>query len=292
MKILFVLSTLISILFADLDDEWQWAVENFTYHFDIDNDGKKDTITQQFQKVDMRNAENHIVIKATSGDNLEYDEGSFTYYKFQSCGKGCIKVTDGDWGIWGEIFHRYYYYDPKRRSWFLKKEILEAPHFDEPNAPPTLYKRDTEVTYYDRSKRIDGKIMPILKDNALKKLLHKLKNRDTTTLNSIEEGYLSYYLQHIPLTKKNIWIYNNIAYYLQGEWVYYQQKLEGIYLLKKIIKFDPNRAVAYLNLADVYHQIDEENLSKQSYKQYINLMKKQNREKKIPKRVIKMGLNP
>jgi hypothetical protein len=58
MKILFVFVTLISILFADLE----WAVENFTYHFDIDNDGKKDTITQQFQKVDMRNAENHMGI--------------------------------------------------------------------------------------------------------------------------------------------------------------------------------------------------------------------------------------
>jgi hypothetical protein len=287
MKILFLISTLISISFADLDN---WAVENFTYHFDMDGDGKKDTILQQFQKIDLRNAKNHIIIKATTGDELEYEVDSFTTYRFDSCGKSCIKVTDSDWGIWGEIFYRYYYYDKKRKSWFLKKEVLEAPHFDEPLSPPALNKRDTEITYYDSSKRIDGKIMPILTKNILKKLLYKVKKRDKTTINSIEEGYFSYFLRHIPITKKNIWIYNNIAYYLQKEKIDYYKKLESIYLLKEVIKFDPNRTVTYLNLADAYKEIEEENLSKQMYQRYIRLMKQQKRENKIPKRVKKMEL--
>jgi Tfp pilus assembly protein PilF len=59
-----------------------------------------------------------------------------------------------------------------------------------------------------------------------------------------------------------------------------------VYILNEIIKYDPSRTVAYLNLADAYHQIDEQNLSKQSYKQYITLMKKQKKDK-ISKRVYK-----
>jgi hypothetical protein len=286
MKTILFLLLLLSYIFANIDDE-KWAVENRTYNFDIDADGKKDTIFQQFQKIDIRNAQNHIIIDATKGDKLEYDVNSFVYFVFEPCKKGCIKTIDNDWGIWGELYSRYYYYDENRKSWFLKKAILDAPHFDTATTIPAYNKRDTEIIYYDSSKRIDGAIMPNLKNGALKKLEKRLKHHDATTLNSIEKGYMEYFIKHIPITKKNIWIYNNIAYYLQKESVYYESEQEGIYLLNEIIKFDPTRAVAYLNLADAYAKQDEQDLSYKTYQKYVNLMKKQNKERQISKREYK-----
>lgn len=76
--------------------------------------------------------------------------------------------------------------------------------------------------------------------------------------------------------------YNNIAFILS------QNKIfdEAIYLLNEIIKIEPNRVVAYLNIADCFWETNEKEKAVENYKFYIELMKKQKKDlKKIPKYV-------
>lgn len=75
---------------------------------------------------------------------------------------------------------------------------------------------------------------------------------------------------------------NDIAYYLEEAQIYD----EAIFILKSIIKKEPTRVVAYLNLADSYWAIGNKDLAKENYKKYVELMKSQNKDlKKIPKEV-------
>jgi len=75
---------------------------------------------------------------------------------------------------------------------------------------------------------------------------------------------------------------NDIAYYLAEAQIYE----EAIFILKNIIKKEPTRIVAYLNLADSYWAIGNKESAKENYKKYVELMKSQNKDlKKIPKQV-------
>ncbi len=89
-------------------------------------------------------------------------------------------------------------------------------------------------------------------------------------------------LKKIPLSTKNIVQYNNIAFYLEQSGLY----KESIYVLREILKKDPNRVVAWLNLADAQWGDGKKTEAKSSYQKYISLMKSQKKDlKKIPQRV-------
>lgn len=89
-------------------------------------------------------------------------------------------------------------------------------------------------------------------------------------------------LKQIPISNKTLTQYNDIAYYLQQA----NANEEAIFLLEKIIEKYPNRIVAYLNLADSYIGINNKEEAKQNYEKYVNLMKQNNKDEKIPKRVL------
>lgn len=61
---------------------------------------------------------------------------------------------------------------------------------------------------------------------------------------------------------------------------------EAIELLKEVIRKQPKRAVAYLNLADSYWAADNANQAAVMYEKYLSLMKEQGKVNKVPKRVI------
>lgn len=89
-------------------------------------------------------------------------------------------------------------------------------------------------------------------------------------------------LLKFPINNSNILQYNNIAYYLYEKGAYN----ESILLIKEILKKDPNRIVAWFNLADLQWELGNKNEAKKSYQQYILLMKSQGKDlKKIPNRV-------
>jgi tetratricopeptide (TPR) repeat protein len=108
-------------------------------------------------------------------------------------------------------------------------------------------------------------------------LLENVKSNQKVFIENINEV-----LKAQELTTKTLQKYNDIAYYLQQA----NANEEAIFLLEKIIEKFPNRTVAYLNLADAYNGINENEKAKENYEKYINLMKQDNRESKIPKRVL------
>ncbi len=85
----------------------------------------------------------------------------------------------------------------------------------------------------------------------------------------------------INITSSNVIVYNDLAYYLEQ----YGLRSEAIHILEKIIITYPNRTVAYINLGDAYWGLGEQEQAKEAYEKYIELMKTNGKENKIPQRV-------
>ncbi len=81
--------------------------------------------------------------------------------------------------------------------------------------------------------------------------------------------------------KNNITSYNNTAYYLEHLGFY----SEAIYVLENLLSYFPNRTVAYINLGDAYWGLEEKDNARQAYQKYIELMKANGKESKIPQRI-------
>jgi tetratricopeptide (TPR) repeat protein len=77
--------------------------------------------------------------------------------------------------------------------------------------------------------------------------------------------------------------YNNIAYYLQKA----GHNQEAIFLLEEILSEFPKRVVAYLNLGDAYWDETKRVKALNNYHHYVKLMKKEQKEKRIPSYVLK-----
>lgn len=114
----------------------------------------------------------------------------------------------------------------------------------------------------------------------LNELFYILKNYKTK--NIISKDNIVLLLYKFPLENKTLQKYNDIAYYLQQA----NANEEAIFLLEKIIEKYPNRIVAYLNLADSYIGINNKEEAKENYEKYVKLMKQNNKDEKIPKRVL------
>jgi len=277
MKQLF-LSTLfgLSLLFA----QEEYAPENFKVTFDADGDGKVDTIEYTIQKTDTRNAEVKVKIYPTRAKPLTFTSGSNLNYEISRCKqKECIKIFDADYGIWAEDTTSYYVYDRLKRSWFLKKSVLEMPTFDEYGGVIPM-KRERVVYNYEMSERIDGEVFPNFAAHPLHALEKKAKDMPERFSNSVNIKYLRYYVENYPISKKTVTLYNNIAFYLSK----HEFNDEAIYILEKIVELFPNRVVAYLNLGDAYFA-EENEAYKKMYERYIKLMKERGKESRIPERI-------
>lgn len=98
---------------------------------------------------------------------------------------------------------------------------------------------------------------------------------------SVSCKQLKLLLKHTPIHNTNVSKYNDIAYFL-GNGNSFEQ---SILILKEIINEFPNRTVAYINLGDAYWGLEEKENASQAYKKYIELMKVNCKENKIPQRV-------
>lgn len=108
-------------------------------------------------------------------------------------------------------------------------------------------------------------------------LIYSIKNDSKFIDAPLEEDK---YLKKVSILNTNK--LNDVAYFLEQTGAY----KESIYLLNEIIKKDPDRIVAYLNLADAQWGIEQFDNAKKSYQKYISLMKSQNKDlNKIPLRV-------
>lgn len=111
----------------------------------------------------------------------------------------------------------------------------------------------------------------------------KLDSRDVS---KIKFNYYDWiadktWIDYVNISNQNLTMLNNFAYKIENINPYVSTKI----LQKILVKF-PNRVVAYLNLADSYWAIDNQELAKENYKKYVELMKFQKKDlSKIPKYV-------
>lgn len=117
-----------------------------------------------------------------------------------------------------------------------------------------------------------------LTDELLKQLPILVKNHKL----DLDANDLEELINNEPLSEENIQEYNNIAFYL-GE---NKKNNDAVFLLNKIIDKFPERVVAWLNIADIYWNLNNQEKAKNAYQKYLSLMKFQKKDlSKIPQRV-------
>ena len=104
-----------------------------------------------------------------------------------------------------------------------------------------------------------------------KKELRKALNELSVYFN--DEKYLNY--------TSNIDIVNDYAFFLEKNGRY----SEAVKVLKFVLSIQPNRVVAYINLADSLYANGNKDEAKAYYDLYIDKMKSNNKKNKIPSRV-------
>ncbi|WP_457743257.1 hypothetical protein [Sulfurimonas sp.] len=257
------------------------ASEIHQLKYDLDLDNKKDTIRYKIDELNPRNAKVTVEINATRAKNISFEMDTYVNFEIEQCNRGCIKVINADWGVWADDSTKFYYYSNKRKSWFLKTEIVESPYVDKDDMI-VPGKRNREIYHYDMSQSIDGSYNVDFDKYPLSSLEFRAKYYDDIFKNSISKAYLQCYLDKFKISKKTVTRYNNTAYYL----LKHKNNNLAIFLLNAVLKKFPKREVAYLNLADAYSQINPAK-SLFFYRKYIQLMKQEHKEQKIPNRVFK-----
>lgn len=107
-----------------------------------------------------------------------------------------------------------------------------------------------------------------------------------------EQSSLEKYIAEVPdfrlaelgsyIDASNVEDVNNLAFYLEK----YKRSGDAVEVLQSLVKKFPNRAVARLNLADAYWDIDTKELATPEYREYKHQMNAKGLSEKIPPRVL------
>ena len=108
--------------------------------------------------------------------------------------------------------------------------------------------------------------------------LHKMGKKDEAAIAITEFFKLK---SDNKIDKTNVNKYNDLGFFLEQGKKY----REAVELLEKVVNADPNRTVAYINLGDANFGLKNTVKAKEAYLKYIDLMKKEGKSAKIPKRV-------
>lgn len=110
--------------------------------------------------------------------------------------------------------------------------------------------------------------------------LRKLDHKDTVDLNQIIENINCQMNTYTKFDAKEL---NDSAYFLYK----FDRLSDSLKILNKVIELDPNRTVAYLNLADVHLGLKNEVQARKNYLIYSSKMEKLGLSNKIPNRIKK-----
>jgi tetratricopeptide (TPR) repeat protein len=121
----------------------------------------------------------------------------------------------------------------------------------------------------------------ISKEHAKSLALFK-SSKKTEAASSVMEFLHLNMIEFSTLTKESIAKLNDLCYFLEEGGKY----REAANILREIVRLCPDRTVAYLNLADAYTGLQQNDKAKEYYLKYIELMKYNGKQKKIPQRVI------
>lgn len=186
----------------------------------------------------------------------------------------------------------YYKYLPQNKNWLLYKSYYEDIEIVDGIT-------DIKVSYYPYSLSINNKEYApnkklYLQDSVKNKITGETifnseyeKMRNTKNLKSYNFNYsyenLFLLIKEKPITTNTLDKYNNLAFYIAQT---KEGSFKAVYLYNEILDKFPTIVVAYLNLGDCYWNMGIEDLAKENYKKYIELMKSQKKDlNKIPKQV-------
>lgn len=236
-------------------------------------DGKTERIARKYAA-----SQPHIAVSAKRAGEIRILEGGDT--------GGSIK------------YYRTFSYNQRVKDWFLTKEItIHGQMSGEGYAPPKI-----EIVYHDGEVGLGG--ATIDKSKAETEAARDRSARLSKDLTALHDGLMGMYKDHklatmpestydmgalaemidnVPVTEQIVETYNNIGFFLgeNDEGVY-----GAVFVLDKVITAIPDRAVAYLNIADAYFKIQSLPQAKTAYAKYADLMKRQGTQKKIPQRAL------
>ncbi|WP_299313588.1 tetratricopeptide repeat protein [uncultured Aquimarina sp.] len=165
-----------------------------------------------------------------------------------------------------------YQFNSDKQRWDLIKTI-EYTRF------PKISFKIAYPTYKD-STNFEKKLNNLLDESKIRYATKDIKWIEEELNDLFEIGEI---IENIRIDKQNVIKLNDIAYFLE-------QTNKGdhlaIYILEKVISEFPNRTVAYINLGDAYWGLEEKEKAKEAYKTYIEQMKTNGKETKIPKRLL------
>lgn len=192
-----------------------------------------------------------------------------------------------------------FYWDKNKKTWVLTKvSSWEEPSRENKSSSdlPTSFSvkryecclsladfNDNELLMKERSDVVASQLvnddLRFIEDALNKKQFNILFSSDPLNPKLIPND-LAYEFTKV-IKNENIELINNFAFYAEK----YNQPIPAIIILKGVINAEPNRVVAYLNLADSYWDIKDTDAAKLNYKKYIELMNNSGRQNKIPSRV-------
>lgn len=269
--------------------------DDITEHYAIDWKARKiaylDNAAKELQEMKMQSAaiafkQDTLIISEYFYDRMPLPEYSSTY------------------------INRYYFVaSPYDNNPLLHKHVSskEIEKYEKENAPYsfTYYPiHDTRLSDFQsyRSEQWEYAYNSRYRIFTLKEIESKLKdNSDYYITSELPPSPYEMYvlLQKEPLTTQNVTRYNNVAFYLEQLILTHISKMEyaqsspqyslalstATYLLEKILERFPERTVAHLNMADILWNDYDKLPAKKYYNSYIALMKKENKQAKIPQRV-------
>lgn len=197
-------------------------------------------------------------------------------------------------------YHSIYRYNPRVQDWLLVEELSEDKLFSErgwvhdirisyPGGAERLgggtidaAQAETESAAARRT-RLAGELAALHARLAALDRAHGLSKLPESPIDSLGVAEL---LQNVPVSAETVTAYNDVGYYLvlTGNDV---ARFAAIDLLEQVVKARPDRTPAYLNLADACFDLEVTGArAKGAYARYVELMTREGKASKIPRRAI------
>ncbi len=178
----------------------------------------------------------------------------------------------------------WFYYGAYTEEWikvFPERNGWEFPHL----FGGDFYKNNMGRSLWNDSIRVE---LPDIKDSIIQEFnkdyniyLSEYKSKQYDRIQLHNEYKTLDYLNYVEINKSTVQKYNDVGFFLLEA----KQYGQAIYILENVLYKYPNRIVAYINLGDAYWGLDNKSDAKEAYKKYIELMKANGKQSKIPQRI-------
>ncbi len=180
----------------------------------------------------------------------------------------------------------WYYYGAYTEEWVADFQERSRNGWEYPYLMGSnLYNDNLSREVWNDSIRI---LIPDIKDSIIHKFnkdydiyLGEFKSKLYDKIYSHDMYRSLDYLNYVEINKSTVQKYNDIGFFLLES----GNCQQSIYILENVVYKFPQRTVAYLNLGDAYYCNNNSGEAIEMYQKYIELMKANGKESRIPKRI-------